>query len=55
MLTHSQVEPALFGEDPPIRRDDFSMIQGWLNPGAAEATIEFGRFRLLLRRMTPAD
>jgi hypothetical protein len=26
------------------------MIQRWLNPGAAEATIEFGRFRLLLRR-----
>ena len=55
MMTHSQVEPALFGEAPPIRRDNFSMIQGWLNPGAAEATIEFGRFRLLLRRMTPAD
>jgi hypothetical protein len=31
------------------------MIQRWLKPGAAEATIEFGRFRLLLRRMTPAD
>jgi len=40
---------------PPIRRNNFSMIQGWSNPGAAEATIEFGRFRLLLRRMTPAD
>jgi hypothetical protein len=44
-MTHSQVEPALFGEAPPTRRDNFSMIQGWLNPGAAEATIEFGRFR----------
>jgi DNA-binding winged helix-turn-helix (wHTH) protein len=50
MMTHSQVEPALFGEALPIRRDNFSMTQGWLNPGAAEATIKFGRFRLLLRR-----
>jgi DNA-binding winged helix-turn-helix (wHTH) protein len=50
MMTHSQIEPALFGEAPPIRRDNFSMTQGWLNPGAAETTIEFGRFRLLLRR-----
>jgi DNA-binding winged helix-turn-helix (wHTH) protein len=50
MMIHSEVEPALIGETLPIRRDNSSMTQGWLNPGAAEAAIEFGRFRLLLRR-----
>jgi DNA-binding winged helix-turn-helix (wHTH) protein len=50
MMTHSEVEPALFGEDPPIRRDNSPIIRDWSNPGAVEATFEFGRFRVLLRQ-----
>lgn len=50
MITHSQVEPALFCENRPIRRDHSSMTRDWSNPGAAEATFEFGRFRVLLRQ-----
>ena len=50
MMTYSQVEPALFCENRPIRRDHSSMNRDWSNPGAAEATFEFGRFRVLLRQ-----
>jgi DNA-binding winged helix-turn-helix (wHTH) protein len=50
MMTHSQVEPALFRENRPIRRDNSSMIRDWSSPGAAETTFEFGRFRVLLRQ-----
>ena len=49
-MTHSQVEPALFCENRPIRRDNSSMTRDWSNPGAAETTFEFGRFRVLLRQ-----
>ena len=56
MTTYSQVEPALFCENRPIRRDHSSMTRDWSNPGAAEATFEFGRFRVLLRhRQLVAD
>jgi DNA-binding winged helix-turn-helix (wHTH) protein len=50
MMTYSQVEPALFCENRPIRRDHSSMTRDWSNPGAAEAAFEFGRFRVLLRQ-----
>jgi DNA-binding winged helix-turn-helix (wHTH) protein len=30
--------------------DSSPMIMGWSNPGAAEGTFEFGRFRVLVRR-----
>jgi DNA-binding winged helix-turn-helix (wHTH) protein len=50
MTTYSQVEPALFCENRPIRRDHSSMTRDWSNPGAAEATFEFGRFHALLRQ-----
>jgi DNA-binding winged helix-turn-helix (wHTH) protein len=50
MMTHSQVDPALFRENRPIRPDNSPMIRDWSNPGAVEATIEFGRFRVLLRQ-----
>jgi DNA-binding winged helix-turn-helix (wHTH) protein len=50
MMTYSQVEPALSCEDRPSRADPSSITRDWSNPGAAEATFEFGRFRVLLRR-----
>ena len=50
MMTYSQAEPALFCENRPIRRDHSSVTRDWSNPVAAEATFEFGRFRVLLRR-----
>jgi DNA-binding winged helix-turn-helix (wHTH) protein len=50
MMTHSQVELALFRENRPIRPDNSPIIRDWSNPGALEATIEFGRFRVLLRQ-----
>jgi DNA-binding winged helix-turn-helix (wHTH) protein len=50
MMTYREVEPALFCENRPIRRDHSSMTRDWSNPGAAEATFEFGRFRVLLRQ-----
>jgi DNA-binding winged helix-turn-helix (wHTH) protein len=50
MTTYSQAEPALFCENRPIRRDHSSVTRDWSNPVAAEATFEFGRFRVLLRR-----
>ena len=50
MMTDSQVEPAIFCENRPVRRDHSSMTRDWSNPVAAEATFEFGRFCVLLRR-----
>ena len=50
MMTDSQAEPALFCENRPIRRDYSPVTRDWSNPGAAEATFEFGRFRVLLRQ-----
>jgi DNA-binding winged helix-turn-helix (wHTH) protein len=50
MMTYSQAEPALFCENRPIRRDYSPVTRDWSNPGAAEATFEFGRFRVLLRQ-----
>jgi len=50
MMTYRELEPALFCENRPIRRDHSSMTRDWSNPGAAETTFEFGRFRVLLRR-----
>ena len=50
MMTYREVEPALFCENRPIRRDHSSMARDWSNPGAAETTFEFGRFRVLLRQ-----
>jgi len=50
MMTYSQAEPALFCENRPIRSDHSSATRDWSNPVAAEATFEFGRFRVLLRR-----
>ena len=50
MMTYSQAEPALFCENRPIRSDHSSVTRDWSNPVAAEATFEFGRFRVLLRR-----
>ena len=50
MMTYRELEPALFCENRPIRRDHSSMTRDWSNPGAAETTFEFGRFRVLLRQ-----
>jgi DNA-binding winged helix-turn-helix (wHTH) protein len=50
MMTYSQVEPTLSCEDRPSRADPRSTTRDWSNPGAAEATFEFGRFRVLLRQ-----
>ena len=50
MMTYREVEPALFCENRPIRLDHSSMTRDWSNPGAAETTFEFGRFRVLLRQ-----
>jgi DNA-binding winged helix-turn-helix (wHTH) protein len=50
MTTYSEAEPALFCENRPIRRDNSSVTRDWSNPVAAEATLAFGRFRVLLRR-----
>jgi DNA-binding winged helix-turn-helix (wHTH) protein len=50
MMTYSQVEPAFFCENRPIRRDHSLVTRDWSNSVAAEATFEFGRFRVLLRR-----
>ena len=50
MMTYSQVEPALSCEDRPSRADPRSTTRDWSNQGAAEATFEFGRFRVLLRQ-----
>jgi DNA-binding winged helix-turn-helix (wHTH) protein len=50
MTTYSEAEPALFCKNRPIRRDDWSVTRASSNPVAAEATFEFGRFRVLLRR-----
>ena len=50
MMTYSQAEPALFCENRPIRSDHSSVTRDWSNPVAAEATFEFGRFRVLLRQ-----
>ena len=50
MTTYSEAEPALFCKNRPIRRDDRSVTRDSSNPVIAEATFEFGRFRVLLRR-----
>ena len=50
MTTYSEAEPALFCENRPIQRDNSSVTRDWSNPVAAEATLAFGRFRVLLRR-----
>jgi DNA-binding winged helix-turn-helix (wHTH) protein len=50
MTTYSEAEPALFCENRPIRRDDSPETRDRPNPVAGEATFEFGRFRVLLRR-----
>jgi DNA-binding winged helix-turn-helix (wHTH) protein len=50
MTTYSEAEPALFCKNRPIRDDDWSVTRASSNPVAAEATFEFGRFRVLLRR-----
>jgi DNA-binding winged helix-turn-helix (wHTH) protein len=50
MTTYSEAEPALFCKNRPIRRDDWSVTRDSSNPVIAEATFEFGRFRVLLRR-----
>jgi DNA-binding winged helix-turn-helix (wHTH) protein len=50
MMTQSQVEPAHFRENRPIRRANSWLTGDWSNPGAAEATFEFGRFHVLLRQ-----
>jgi DNA-binding winged helix-turn-helix (wHTH) protein len=44
MTTINQAEPALYRENPPTHRANRS------SPTAADATLEFGRFRVLLRR-----
>jgi DNA-binding winged helix-turn-helix (wHTH) protein len=50
MTTYSEAEPALFCKHRPIRHDDSSVLRASSSPVAAEATLEFGRFRVLLRR-----
>ena len=50
MTTYSEAEPALFCKNRPSRRDDWSVRRDSSNLVAAEATFEFGRFRVLLRR-----
>ena len=50
MTTYSEAEPALFCKNRPVRRDDWWVTRASSNPLAAEATFEFGRFRVLLRR-----
>jgi DNA-binding winged helix-turn-helix (wHTH) protein len=44
MTTNSYAEPALYRENPPQHNENRS------SPAAAEATLEFGRFRVLLRQ-----
>ena len=41
MTTSTYAEPALYRENPPSRN---------ANPAASEATLDFGRFRVLLRQ-----
>jgi len=43
MTTNSYAEPALYREDPTPHRAN------WSSPTTADATLEFGRFRVLLR------
>jgi DNA-binding winged helix-turn-helix (wHTH) protein len=43
-MTTNVAEPALYHENPPPQRADRS------SPAAADAALEFGRFRVLLRR-----
>jgi DNA-binding winged helix-turn-helix (wHTH) protein len=44
MTTITYAEPALGGENPPPHRAN------WSSPTTADATLEFGRFRVLLRQ-----
>jgi DNA-binding winged helix-turn-helix (wHTH) protein len=44
MTTITYAEPALYRENAPPHRPN------WSSPTTAEATLEFGRFRVLLRR-----
>ena len=50
MTTNTYAEPALYRENPPPHRAN------WSSPLTADATLEFGRFRVLLRgRQLVAD
>jgi DNA-binding winged helix-turn-helix (wHTH) protein len=44
MTTITYAEPALYGENPPPHGAN------WSSPTTADAALEFGRFRVLLRR-----
>ena len=44
MTTNTDAEPALYRENPSPHN------ASWLSPTAADATLEFGRFRVLLRQ-----
>jgi DNA-binding winged helix-turn-helix (wHTH) protein len=50
MTTDTDAELALYRENPFPQAQSQPMCRHRLNPAAAEATFEFGRFRLLLRQ-----